>query len=109
MVSKDFLKIKESIIQQEILTTIASSIHFQLAGCLKKLLSEQEEGSTNSEALDDDIMDSMRDAIGQLQLVQKAYERDPAAFKPWKVTHGSANHARYQSSGPLGGQGQVGF
>ena len=77
LVSTDFHKIKERVVQSEVVTAIANSVHFSLIENLKKVLHDDEQGLAGQEPLDEDIVDQIEDAIHQLKLAKKANQNNP--------------------------------
>ena len=65
--SFDFLKIKEPLIQIEILNAIQGSIHYQLLENLEHLYSLQKRGDTDI-ILDDQVLECVVDTINQLKV-----------------------------------------
>jgi hypothetical protein len=68
LITKDFLKIKEHILQREILSIIGSSVHYSLQDPLKSLLAEM----TKSGQFDSELYDLIEDTIDQLVIARKA-------------------------------------
>jgi hypothetical protein len=73
LITKDFLKIKEQIIQREILSIISSSVHYNLQEPLKHLLTEM----TKSEHFDSELYDLIEDTLDQLAIARKAQISNP--------------------------------
>lgn len=73
LISKDFLKIKEHILQREILSIIGSSVHYNLQEPLKHLLTEM----LKSEQYDSELYDLIEDTIDQLVIARKAQISNP--------------------------------